>query len=704
MKFEERLNELISEAEVPDELLPQNIAQMLKAQNAQSRMESEHKNVKSGPNITVLRRNIIIRTAAAAAACAVFVFGMTAYNQNRIDQEKLDEQIKYEGVKPPVSYDEYADLYDMYTGIDLNGSNSTEDGDKPIDDPSAETAIPDNTDEPIVYSQKAPDEGFSELSSYDFTDKDKYGENVSEADVIKTDGEYIYCLKGSTLTIISIETMEVVSTIESSLDTPVEINKDGDKIFLISPETEEIQIIDSITENAVTESSQAESSSNTSNVPASGVTLSNSALVNSDLENTSDDESRIRKSFDPLPKKVSRANTLIDIYDVSDAANPIHITSYKQNGSYIASRLVDSTLYMVTDYADYRIKPLDAQTDLDSFVPAYYINGEKFYIAASDVIVSSNAISTDYIVVSAIIPDDGGITANVRAVLGGGRNIYCSPQTLYIASSQKGESGDYSIISSFDLSRDGISYAASGSIDGSVLNSRSMNEYDGKLRVAAKIKDENGIPSTAIYVLDSSITVENSAGQILHSENIDTVRFEKNYARLFRRNSEVAAAVIDLSSNPPTFAQTAVDSAAFIYKYSGDKLLSIGKASDGGIALSMFSAENGLTISGTSFAAGETFSEIFTDRRAVLIDSGSGIIGVPVYSYNEFGTKNQYYVYGFDDAAGFVQKGVIEYTDIDDSMIFERGKIIGGNLYVMSSGRVISARLSDLKIIDKIEF
>lgn len=698
MKFEEKLNELISEAEVPDELSPQNIALMLKRQNARSKMESEHKNVKTGPNISVLRRTIIIRTVSAAAACAVFVFGMTAYNQNRIEQEKLDEQISYEDVVVPPSYGE---LYTIYTGIDLNGSNSSADGDKPIEDPDAETAIPDETGQPIEYSQKAPDESFSELSSYDFTDKDKYGENVSEADVIKTDGEYIYCLKGSTLTIISLETMEIVSTVESSLDPPMEIYKDGGKVFLISSDTEEIQIINSSTESAVAESSQAENSYNTSNVPASDVTLSNSASGNSDIGAVQDDETRLGEL--PVQKTARRTNTFVDIYDVSDAANPIHTTSYKQNGSYTASRLVDGTLYMVTDYNDYRIKPLDTQTDLDSFVPAYYINGEKFYLAANDIIVPSNAGSTDYTVAAAITPDGNGVTANVRAVLGGGRNVYCSAETLYIATPQKSENAEYSVIYAFDLSKDGISHLSGGIVDGRILGRQSMNEYDGKLRAAAKITDENGIPSTAIYVLDKSMTVENSAGQILHSENIAAVKFEKNYARLFRKNSQTAAAVIDLSSNPPTFAQTAMDSAVYLFEYSDDKLLGIGASSESGITLSMFGSESGLTIGSTTFAPGETYSNALTDRRAVLIDSEAGIIGVPVYSYNEFGTKNQYYVYSFDET-GFVQKGVIEYTDIDDSMIFKRGEIIGETLYVISSGRIISARLSDLKIIETYEF
>lgn len=40
MKFEERLSEIISEVEVPDELLPQNIAEMLRERSAASVKET----------------------------------------------------------------------------------------------------------------------------------------------------------------------------------------------------------------------------------------------------------------------------------------------------------------------------------------------------------------------------------------------------------------------------------------------------------------------------------------------------------------------------------------------------------------------------------------------------------------------------------------------------------------------------------------
>ena len=51
MTFEERLNELIDEVEVPDELSPENIALMLKAKTTQSKMETENINIKSAPSV-----------------------------------------------------------------------------------------------------------------------------------------------------------------------------------------------------------------------------------------------------------------------------------------------------------------------------------------------------------------------------------------------------------------------------------------------------------------------------------------------------------------------------------------------------------------------------------------------------------------------------------------------------------------------------
>lgn len=693
MKFEERLSEIINEVEVPDELLPQNIAEMLRERSAVSVKETP-KNVSRD---SAQRRAIIIRTSAAIAACAVFAVGMLAYGGERESQKQLEAPIKYEATYP----DSYDTLYDIYTGITLNGGDAP-DSERTVGEEAA--GIPD---------ARISDDG-TVNDHTDFSDP-----NISEADIVKTDGSYLYCLKGSTLCIISLETMEVVSEIESSLEPPVEIYIEGDRLILISKEKQELYIIDNGTPKADISSSEAQDSAPAPGVPAQDADTKQTADENSGTpeETVSDDGTGASaygggtygedgKSAIPASSSaVSRTNAAVDIYNISDPANPYHTTAYKQNGSYVSSKIAGGVLYLVTAYSDYRVKPLDAREDLDSFVPAYYLDGEKHYLAAEDIIIPGGAASTDYTVVSAINTNSAETAASVKAVLGSNRNAYCSADTLYVVGEGK-KDREYSIISSFALSDGGITYSSSGAVDGRVLGHKSMNEYGGLFRIAAETTDEDGNTSVSVYVLDKSLTVINSAGQLFPEGKASAVRFERNFARIIDEESGEPVIVLDLSANPPALAQSLTGNSAYLYSCSDDMLFGIGKAQGGGLALTMYDADTGLTVNGTVFAdgEGEVFSKALTDRRAVLIDEDKKLIGVPVYSHNEFGTKNSYYVFTYDENGAVTQKGVIDSLDIDDSSVFRRGSINGDALFIVGGGRIISARLSDLKVIGTYEY
>lgn len=693
MKFEERLSEIINEVEVPDELLPQNIAEMLRERSAVSVKETP-KNVSRD---SAQRRAIIIRTSAAIAACAVFAVGMLAYGGERESQKQLEAPIKYEATYP----DSYDTLYDIYTGITLNGGDAP-DSERTVGEEAA--GIPD---------ARISDDG-TVNDHTDFSDP-----NISEADIVKTDGSYLYCLKESTLCIISLETMEVVSEIESSLEPPVEIYIEGDRLILISKEKQELYIIDNGTPKADISSSEAQDSAPAPGVPAQDADSKQTADENSGTpeETVSDDGTGASaygggtygedgKSAIPASSSaVSRTNAAVDIYNISDPANPYHTTAYKQNGSYVSSKIAGGVLYLVTAYSDYRVKPLDAREDLDSFVPAYYLNGEKHYLAAEDIIIPGGAASTDYTVVSAINTNSTETAASVKAVLGSNRNAYCSADTLYVVGEGK-KDREYSIISSFALSDGGITYRSSGAVDGRVLGHKSMNEYGGLFRIAAETTDEDGNTSVSVYVLDKSLTVINSAGQLFPEGKASAVRFERNFARIIDEESGEPVIVLDLSANPPALAQSLTGNSAYLYSCSDDMLFGIGKAQGGGLALTMYDADTGLTVNGTVFAdgEGEVFSKALTDRRAVLIDEDKKLIGVPVYSHNEFGTKNSYYVFTYDENGAVTQKGVIDSLDIDDSSVFRRGSINGDALFIVGGGRIISARLSDLKVIGTYEY
>ena len=667
MTFEERLNELIDEVEVPDELSPENIALMLKAKTTQSKMETEHINIKSVPSVHAQRLRIIKMTAASVAACAVIGTGLIAYNShNESDIGTIDETIEYNAISP----NDYDDLYSIYTGIYFSADPEQEDKDNAPESDRNDEDVPAISDAPTE-----PEDTLSELSAYDFQGAAKGLAN--DADIVKSDGTNLYCISGGKLYIVSLDTMEIVSVIENKLSPPVELYIDGDRLILVSKENEEIQIVES-------SSSSSDITTSDSVVPAAG----------------SDTLSADEKNADPnRTESVSRANVAVDIYDLKDKSNPKLTTSYKQNGKYTSSKLVDGVLYLVSDHSDYRTAPLSDGASLDSFVPAYSLNGNRQFVAPEDIMVPANANSTDYTVVSAIGCNSDAPEVTVKAVLGTSKNVYCSADTLYTVGVGKSSSGvDYSIITSFDLSKGtGITYKASSSVAGKVISKYSMNEYNGNFRIATETSDENGT-STSVYVLDSELKVINSAGALLAGQTVSAVRFEDTFASLFTSN-DTPALVLDLASDPPVQSQSLANTSAYLYGYSDTKLCGIDKKTDGnGLTLTMYDADNGLMLNSIDFAEdiGDVDSKALTDRRAVLIDSG--MVGVPVYSYSEFGVNNLYYVFSYDDEAGFTLKGKIEYVELDDSAVFERAAVNEDMLYIFSEKKVVSVRLGDFKV------
>lgn len=633
MTFEEKLNELVNKVEVPDELSPENIAAMLKARTAQSHTEAADKNIKAAENYSAQRRKIIMRTAAAIAACAVFAAGMISYSEKNNTGKEIEEQIDYSAVSP----DSYDDLYNIYTGIYLDGTSP------------------------------AP------ASSY----KNK---DAVCSDMTKDDGKYLYCATDGYINIISLEDMTTVSQIDLNGISPADFYVDGDTLTLISEETVDIQSVNS-------PDVLSDINPDASDVPAE------------DADNSQTDKTDVNSEPEQTSAN-SRTNVVVDLYSISDKTNPVHLTAYKQNGSYTSSRITDGALYVISDYSDYRSTPLAKDADLDTFVPAYYIGGKKIYIAAGDIIVPALTNSTDYTVVSALSLNGADTTASVKAVLGSSENVYCIDNAIYIAGTGRNSDGtDFSVISKFDLDSDGISYKASGSIAGRIIDD-GMSEYNGLLRTASVITDDKtGITSVSVYVLDSTITSVNSAGSLLSGQNVSSVRFEGNYASFFTDGS-AAALVIDLSSTPPSQVEAETAFSTGLTSFSDTKAFGIEANDEGILTLTMFDSVNGGKLSEISF--GENGAELGSSD--ILADSERAVIGIPVCSHNEFGTTNEYYVFSFDDENGLAQKGVITYNDIDDSCKFNDAVIQSDVLYISGGRRIVSVQLSDMKVISTYEF
>ena len=650
MSFEKDLRKAVESIDVPEELLPVNIEAMLRNadRSAQKNISAD---IDRSEKITAKKTNrtVIMRTIAAAAACIALAGGFAAVRQQTAKPVDIESEINYEAVQVQ-SYDE---LYSIYTGIYLNSEANSEtaaaengDGVEIITDETAITDDVPTATETTPAITEAPAEDTSSRKNIDAVCSD-----FSDADIVKSDDSSIYYICGGTLYVVSKDNMSVKQQITTE-NPPFEMYVRGNSLVLVSEE---------------------------------------------------------KASGDKSEDGRDHTNVVIDIYTIS-SDSLTHIKTYKQNGEYNSARIDDNgVLYLVTGYSNYREAPLDENADLDNYVPGYYIDGEKHYVAAEDITVPQGANNTDYTIISSVKCSEP-VNISVKAVLGSNANAFCSDDTLYVAFTGTKDGKQYTAVTSFAISESGLSYKASGTVDGELISRYSMAENEGGFRIACRSFDENGMAVTDIYTLDSSLAVISKAEGLLPGVIIGSVKFDGNYASLIENNRTDASLVVDLDQSAPVEnAETKCFIAPYVSKLSDGLMAGITACEDEnggytGLRLELYSADSGEKISETVFAEfPKVQSPALSDRKAMLIDTERKIVGIPVSSVNEFGVKNQYFVFGYDEN-GFTQKGVFEYNDIDDSYTFERAVVTDGVLYIIGSGRMVSVDLDDMTVADTFVF
>ncbi|MCL2054380.1 MAG: beta-propeller domain-containing protein [Oscillospiraceae bacterium] len=627
MRFEDSLNEMFDELEIPVELAPSNIALMIKAKSEQSHRKSEHKNNKPIPVTSALRRTITIRTAGAAAACLVLAVGLLSYNKT-YEMPDIERPRVYD---VPASADSYEQIESIISNIIVESSIT-----------SGETVEPKGsitTHPPVTVTE--PPETAKTAATQPGTTSTLDESLFSGADLVQSDGNSIYCVFGDTLHIVDMDTMEITAVVEHGLNLPVALILHGDTLILVSEKDEETFTfnksaahgnVDNADNSATEEFVPAdESDTQPSDIidPApqnSGEVLQQSVFTDGAAPPDKTAENS-EKSFQP------KTNVVLEIFDVKDKASPKHVTSYEQNGRYLASRVKDGAIYIVTSYTDYRVSPLGEGSELENFVPAYFVNGERFFVEPSNIIIPSSASSTDYTVISAIQPDVPDIS--VKAVLGTGRDVRLDEDNIYFTDSGV----NYKLVTSFTLdSAEVIAYGETEFID--TESEYAQNQDNEWLRSQSSA-------ASAEYLLEFTETEE-----------------------------------IGISS---------------VYDNSGNTV---------GLKLGMYSVDNGILINSIDFAEnqGVIVSKALFSKRALFLNRENSIIGVPVYYNNQFGTVNQYYVFSYNDFSGFELKGVIEYTDLDESAAFARAVLKGEVIYMIGNGRIVSARIDDMKVIHAITY
>ena len=265
------------------------------------------------------------------------------------------------------------------------------------------------------------------------------------------------------------------------------------------------------------------------------------------------------------------------VYDVADMENVRLLDVFTQSGNYTSSRMIGDTLYLVTNEYEVRDIPVCGHGTDPCKLPA-------------DCIYSvPDPMQKSFLIVSAYDTRDYTASADSKAVLGLGSDVYCSKNNLYIAAADYSnyyrvyyevnyavDDGDVITADGADVTGDtddgddddgfepiktkifkvsldgGVNFVAYGEVVGTTNNQYSFDEKNGYLRVATTstgMTDEGDYEEiNNLFVLDGGLNVVGSVTGFAPTESIKAVRYVGDTAYVITYEQTDPLFVIDLSA------------------------------------------------------------------------------------------------------------------------------------------------------------
>lgn len=301
--------------------------------------------------------------------------------------------------------------------------------------------------------------------------------------------------------------------------------------------------------------------------------------------------------------------TVAAVYDVTDRAAPVLRYTYAVDGSLISSRMTDSTLLLVTEYS---VPLYKNDSDLkNASVPCFYKDNVKTRFPVNTVCLTANTESQSYLTVTLLDTASDGTNAQMKAVLGGGTDIYCTDSVLLVAARDHTDAVTYSNAAGDEIAsfvpgavdtrlfafslESGVRYQGSTKIDGTLLNQFSMDAYNGYYRIATTAED-----GSCLTVLNESLETVGELRGIAPGEDIYAARFMGDTAYLVTFYQTDPLFVLDLSdpASPGVTGELKIPGFSnYLHPYAENLLIGIGTAGDengatGQLKISLFDVGN----------------------------------------------------------------------------------------------------------------
>lgn len=575
-----------------------------------------------------------------------------------------------------------------------------------------------NTEEAVPGSSGVSDEK-------DYSDTNVQVEGIAEADIVKTDGGYIYVLSRCR----------------------------GTKVFIIRADEGSLEFVSAIPLQENGQYGYGEQ------MYVSGNRL---VIVRQGEKACQDEEPQYR--LDWWRGYYTESQTEIMIYDITDRTAPKLAAAHTQDGWYVSSREKDGYLYVISEKSRqhyYYIQPIDidaADAGADSQDETVGEDGlsereraqlpqtDDALLLPEDIYFCGQNMDSAYTIVTAINLSEPEQIADSISLVAGSNHCYMCQNAIYLAaydwSDYTEKNCNYTKLVRIAYEDGRLTLAAQGKVKGNLDDQFSMDERDGYLRIVTtvdyyEINQESDYQwweytgmSNSLYVLDADLNVVGALENLAENEMIYSARFigDIAYFVTYRNTDPLFSVDVSDPENPVLLGALKIPGFSDYLHPFGDHLL-LGIGYDAGdtdeatnyVKLTMFDITDPLNVveKHTLILDGYSGSEACYNHKSALVDQERSLIGFPVEGYissyeddgfREYTEKKAYVVYGYDEEDGFYPKFEKAYvksqSEKDNDIVGEdewnlwydmqlRGIYIGDYFYTISSTKEVVSWLME---------
>lgn len=409
--------------------------------------------------------------------------------------------------------------------------------------------------------------------------------------------------------------------------------------------------------------------------------------------------------------------TVAETFDVSNPEKPESLGEIIQSGVYDSVRLNDGYFYL---FSNYYVSWNAEKRYRNDYIPS--VQGEL--VKSDSIYLPQEVRGSRFKVVTSFSMEEPSQTIDSKAILSSGGNCYVGSEHIYIYERlwNTDESYSQTSIRKIRYENGTLKGVAQTKIWGTIKDSFCIDEYAGNLRVVTTVdpvmqtdhrnmfqfwsdaEEEVEVSTNALYILDEKFEVVGKIEKLAPDENVYSARFMGDIGYFVTYEQVDPLFSVDLSNprKPRILGKLKIPGfSEYLHPYGKGRLLGIGMNADmegntNGVKLSMFDISDPTDVSEIEKEVLKAIysTEIAYDYKMALIDPERNLIG-----FSAYGDRMHYYLYQYEPDTGFT---CLLEKELSNYVYNLRGLYAEDTLYLVEGNAVESFSLQTFEKIDDI--